>query len=399
MDGDDLQKMTDQLTAMELILGAGARYTCREVYTITQAFLDIPSNVNEIDLFETTPDTLSQDDYLPLLLTHLKTTVGDNIYSLSFSRLSWRNFKDPVLWHNALTSFPAVQNLELFDIQCTEAQFFSIVDSLPSEIRLFWTRSIRIDEYEAHAGEFDPSYDTPDKIRAGEHGPQASMVNMEIATHTDLVLFSRVASRNSYLKISGVDDLRVRQYGVARLAWDAYIGSRLSVIMRAIVEPGQIPTLHLGPFDFDGEDIPAPLFLRRVVDLNITISLFNEGPCLEWWTATLNRLTFPCAIETLEIRVEVDTDALPTGASFLTGVPREWVAFDEALCHAASIIERIKLSLCGLTDKQHPTNYNWADIMEWLEDACIKNAQETYGKKGSSYFESEVADDSADDSD
>ncbi|KAK0185471.1 hypothetical protein F5146DRAFT_181802 [Armillaria mellea] len=250
MDADDLQKMTDQLTTTELILGAGARYTCREVYTITQAFLDIPSNVNEIDLFETTPDTLSQDDYLPVLLTHLKTTVGDNIHSLSFSKLSWRNFKNPSLWHNSLTSFPAVQNLELFDIRCTEAQFFSIVNSLPREMRLFWTRSIRIDEYEAHAGEFRPGYDAPDMIKAGEHGPQASMVNMEIATHTDLVLFSRVASRNSHLKITRVDDLRVRQHGIARPAWDAYIGTRLSAIMRAIVEPGQIPTLHLGPFEF-----------------------------------------------------------------------------------------------------------------------------------------------------
>ncbi|KAK0222318.1 hypothetical protein IW262DRAFT_1379885 [Armillaria fumosa] len=393
---DDLQKMTDQLTTTELILGAGARYTCHEVYTITQAFLDIPSNVNEIDLIETTPDTLSRDDYLPPLLTHLRTTAGDRIYSLSFNRLSWRNFKDQALWHNALTSFPAVQNLELFDIQCTEAQFFSIVGSLPRKMRLFWTRSIRIDEYEAHAGAFYPSYDPPAMIRTGEHGPQASMINMEIATHMDLVLFSRVASRNSHLKISRVNDLRVRQHGIARPAWDAYIGSRLSAIMSAIVEPGQIPTLHLGPFEFDGGNIPAPLFLRRVVDLKITVSLFHKGPCLKWWTVTLNRLAPPCAIETLEIRVEVDTDALPFRASFLRGVPREWVAFDAALSRASPVIERIKLSLCGLTDKRHSENYNWADIMEWLEDVCIKNAQETYEKKGPSYFE--VTDDSAHDS-
>lgn len=390
MDDNYLQRMIDQLAAKELIFGAGAHFSCSEVYTTAQAFLNMPSIVTEIDLYETTPDTLSQDDYLPFLLTHLQTTVGKNIGSLSFTRLSWRNFKDPVLWHNALTSFPAVQNLELFDIQCTEAQFFSIVNSLPSEMRLFATQSIHIDEYEAQAGQFIPSCDTPEEISAGEHGPRANMVNMEIATHTDLVLFSRLASRNSHLKISGVDDLKVRQYGIARPPWDAYICSRLSAIMRAIVEPGQIPTLHLGPFDFASDDIPEPLFLKNIVDLTITISLFNEKPCLDWWTATLNRLAFPCTIETFEIRVEVDTDALPTGASFLMGVPpQEWAAFDEALCHAALIIEKIKLSLCGRADKQDPENYKWGDIMEWLEDACIRNAQEMYERKGLSYFESE----------
>ncbi|KAK0460228.1 uncharacterized protein EV420DRAFT_1535729 [Desarmillaria tabescens] len=392
MDDDYLEKMTEQLIATELILGTGARYSCREAYMIAQAFLDFPSEVTEIDLIETTPDTLSQDGYLPILLTHLQTTVCGKIHSLFFSGLCWRNFKDPVVWHNALTSFPSIQNLELSNIQCTEAQFFSIIDSLPSEMRLFWTRGMRIDEYEAHAGEFVPSYDNPREIRAGERGPQASMVNMEIATHTDLVLFSRVASRHSHLKISGVDDLRVRRYGLARPAWDTYIGARLSAIMHAIVEPGQIPTLHLGPFDFDKENPPAPLFLKCIVDLKIAVSLFSEGPSLDWWTSTLNKLAVPCSIETLEIRVEVDTDALPTGASFMVDVPREWVTFDEALCRAAPVIERIKLSLCGLTDKRHPENYNWGDLMEWLEDVCIKSAQEVYEKKGPSYFESEVVD-------
>ncbi|KAK0492323.1 hypothetical protein EDD18DRAFT_510635 [Armillaria luteobubalina] len=393
---DKLLKMTDQITDTELILGAGARYSCREAYSIARAFLAIPSNVKEIVLIETTPDTLSRDDYLPPLLTHLRTTIGNRIYSLSFSKLSWRNFKDQALWHDALTSFPAVQNLELFDIQCNEAQFFSIVGSLPRKVRLFWTRGIRIDEYEAHAGAFEPTHDYPAMIRTGEHGPQVSMVNMEIATHTDLLLFSRIASRYSHLKISRVDDLRVRQHGIARPAWDGYIVDRLSAIMAAIVEPGQIPTLHLGPFEFNGLHIPAPLFLTRVVDLQITVSLFHERSCLNWWTATLNKLTPSRAIETLEIRVEVDTDALPFGASFLSGVPREWVVFDTALCRASLVIERIKLSLCGLADKPHPENYNWANIMKWLEDSCIKNAQVTYEKKGPSYFE--VMDDSTYDS-
>ncbi|KAK0438675.1 hypothetical protein EV421DRAFT_1738422 [Armillaria borealis] len=238
MDGDDLQKMTDQLTAMELILGAGARYTCREVYTITQAFLDIPSN--------TTPDTLSQDDYLPLLSHPSENGLSAiTIYSLSFSRLSWHNFKDP---SSGITPSPRSQpskNLELFDIQCTEAQFFSIVDSLPSEMRLFWTRSIRIDEYEAHAGEFDPSYDSPDKIQGRRTWPPSK--------------------------------------------YDEEISQRHS-------SSGESST-------------------------STSPSLCSTRACLEWWTATLNRLRPHAQSRHSKSGLRLIQMPLPTGSFFSGAVP------------------------------------------------------------------------------